>query len=476
MTTKRDCARAREIWSASDEDTPLRSLDEEFIEKHLLSCERCREAHEVLKRYADSAQEFFDEPLDDLAARKWVDQIMDREKSTRTAGSRASRRAWKPAQIVIVAGAIAATVTILFAIFLSGGVGEQEAIRNTIAVSNDMETPVSASSVIAGEITRSKGTVLLVGQTVAAGATLKEGDSIRSLEGTLSAQIGDRVTISLGNETEVKLAAVTSDRIVVNLLFGKMRSDVDPHSIGPTFEVSTREGVVIVEGTEFEVRDTDGDVSVEVYRGSVRIEEDDRSPRRVGAGEGTVLGRNGGVFVLEEPRGEPEEDRPVFTKKTRVAEQAGGQTAPITSPKVSAGDLLRQAQDLRAKRQWDWAADAYEKIVAAFPESFEAQSSRIALGFLYLERLRKPAKALRVFDSYLGSGGRALLAQEAAFGRIRALRAMGDTAAEVDSIATFLEAYPAAIQASRLRARLNSLKLQEASSVDNQSSGADDVR
>jgi len=63
--------------------------------------------------------------------------------------------------------------------------------------------------------------------------------------------------------------------------------------------------------------------------------------------------------------------------------------------------------------------------------------------------------ALAAFDAYLTGNGS--LRQEALYGRIRALRALGKTAPERAAIASFLEAFPESVQASPLRARLAEL-------------------
>ncbi len=458
MTMKNDCVRVSEIWSRTDEEDSPGGRDEEFVEQHLQTCERCCRTHEILKGYADNAQEYFDEPLDDLAARKWVDQVITREKASRSTPSPAARSVWPLVRIVFASGAVAAAVAIIVVFVFGGEVDDKGLRKDQITNANGPADRLQDPVAIAGKIRSINGEVLLEGQAAAVGATLKEGDHISAHKGNLQAHIGGRATISLRNKTEVKLSSVTDDRIEIDLIFGRIRSDVDSQKDGPDFSISTRKGVVVVTGTEFEVRDVNGEVVVEVYRGSVRVEERDMSPRRIAAGEGTSLTGEGLVFSLEETPKElkQEQARAVSTGK-KAEEQASNKTkTPL--PKVNAGELLRQAHDLRSKGQWTMAADAYEKIIATFPQSFEAQSSRISVGLLYLDRLRMPAKALTMFDSYLGSRSSAPLAQEAAFGKARAFRAMGNTVAEMDTLEKFLEAYPAAIQTTRIRARLESLR------------------
>jgi hypothetical protein len=70
--------------------------------------------------------------------------------------------------------------------------------------------------------------------------------------------------------------------------------------------------------------------------------------------------------------------------------------------------------------------------------------------------LRDPRGALNAFDSYLAGGGP--LAQEAMFGRVRALRALNRPAEERLAIERFLAAYPEAPQRHVLRARLSAIQ------------------
>ncbi|MEJ2218842.1 MAG: hypothetical protein P8099_19835, partial [Gemmatimonadota bacterium] len=62
------------------------------------------------------------------------------------------------------------------------------------------------------------------------------------------------------------------------------------------------------------------------------------------------------------------------------------------------------------------------------------------------------AAALGGFDAYLRTGG--ALSQEAHYGKIQALHALGRTAEEHAEIRGFLARYPKSLQAAALRRRL----------------------
>ena len=94
------------------------------------------------------------------------------------------------------------------------------------------------------------------------------------------------------------------------------------------------------------------------------------------------------------------------------------------------------------------AARAYRRLLAEHPTSAEAHTARVALGQLELSSLAEPAAALGHFTEYLRRGGP--LEQEARYGQVRALAALGRAAEEKQAIVTFLAKYPKALQSAAL--------------------------
>ena len=88
----------------------------------------------------------------------------------------------------------------------------------------------------------------------------------------------------------------------------------------------------------------------------------------------------------------------------------------------------------------------------------EAKTSLISLGNIQLDHLNQPGKALLAFNKYLGTTTKGTLAQEAAWGRIRALGKLGRTADEIDALKVFLINYPSSVQARMARSRLRDLE------------------
>jgi TolA-binding protein len=110
--------------------------------------------------------------------------------------------------------------------------------------------------------------------------------------------------------------------------------------------------------------------------------------------------------------------------------------------------MLHAARQLRTTGDLDGAARAYGELIAAQPKSAIAAAASVSLGEIQLERGRA-SDALVAFDRYLRHGG--ALAEDASYGRIRALRALGRTADVERATAEFLARYPASAYAGKLR-------------------------
>jgi ferric-dicitrate binding protein FerR (iron transport regulator) len=120
--------------------------------------------------------------------------------------------------------------------------------------------------------------------------------------------------------------------------------------------------------------------------------------------------------------------------------------------------LLALAQTRRAAQDWAGAARAYRGLIRAYPRRPEARAARISLGFIQLEHLGRPRAALTSFEAYLAGGGRGPLAQEAAWGRLRALRRLGRAVAERRALRRYLQRYPRSVHRARVRRRLERLQ------------------
>ena len=122
-------------------------------------------------------------------------------------------------------------------------------------------------------------------------------------------------------------------------------------------------------------------------------------------------------------------------------ERALPSDAPQARPDApSANELLRLARSKRRAGDLDAALSSYEKILRRHPKSTTARIAAVSVGQLRLSK--GDAKgALEAFRRYL-DGGKGALAEDAAYGEIRALKALGRKAEAERATREFLSRYP----------------------------------
>ena len=124
-------------------------------------------------------------------------------------------------------------------------------------------------------------------------------------------------------------------------------------------------------------------------------------------------------------------------------------TRPAARSIPDAKTLLRTARAARASGDRPAAIRAYLDLVTHHPREPAAAPAKVTLGELYLSR-GKPRQALKWFDRYL-AGRHKTLAEEAHYGRIKALRAMGRRDAARKAAAAFVQRFPSSSYASKLK-------------------------
>jgi ferric-dicitrate binding protein FerR (iron transport regulator) len=203
------------------------------------------------------------------------------------------------------------------------------------------------------------------------------------------------------------------------------------------------------------------DIAEREERSSARNEKSAEPSR--GLGESSRSSGEPSRGTVEAPRGPTETPRnaaePSTVATIPAPTAAPAPTAPPRAAETAARqpvrDLLGRARALRTQGAFREAADAYRAAYASDPHGAEGRTALVALGGLLLSELNDPAGALAAFDSYLT--GKGALAQEAEFGRIRALRALGRYESEKAAIQSFLVAHPEGPDAQVLRRRLESM-------------------
>jgi hypothetical protein len=255
-----------------------------------------------------------------------------------------------------------------------------------------------------------------------------------------------RRTLS-GPERELE---VVKGRAVVSLA---------PQAPGTSFSLTAGSGKVTAVGTIFSVEVSgDGATIARVVEGKVVVRSGNGDAMHpVHAGQAFRLGDQQPTSLLDRDR-----DLDIALLSTADMSEHDALPAPSAAKPPLRGvdptrprDMLEYARSLRAAGDSRGAVEVYRKIHADNPQSLSGRAALVSLGELLLSLGDGPG-ALSAFDSYLV--GRGELSQEAAFGRIRALRALNRTVLEQQAIQRFLAAYPNAPQSRVLRARLAAIQ------------------
>jgi TolA-binding protein len=122
----------------------------------------------------------------------------------------------------------------------------------------------------------------------------------------------------------------------------------------------------------------------------------------------------------------------------------------------SSDELFERARAAVMRGESQAAVALYLTLQERFAASSPAQVSRVLLGRLYLEQLHAPSEALRQFDAYLERAGENR--PEALLGRARALRALGRTQDEVETLRRLVEGYPGSLYVAAAQQRLRSIR------------------
>lgn len=281
-------------------------------------------------------------------------------------------------------------------------------------------------------------------------------DEMRSEPGCSEVVAG--ITVCVASGTRIGSLVVNGAERTISLTRGRAVVSLVPQPPGTTFSVTTPSGRVTAVGTIFSVEvDAGGAAIVRVSEGRVLVRaEASAATRALRAGETLPIGADTPRTLLAADR---ERDLALLPPALRAHAQATNDaTAPSTSgtQRASQDELLDQAQALRARGEFRRAVELYRKIYELSPGSASGRAALVAQGELQLSSLGDPQGALKAFNTYLARGG--ALAQEASFGKARALRALGRQAEERQTIERFIATYPEAPQSRVLRRRLAELE------------------
>jgi TolA-binding protein len=255
------------------------------------------------------------------------------------------------------------------------------------------------------------------------------------LTATSEACLGDAAGGRLCVRPGARVRAVAADRPAVEWLEGSGELTLPE---APASEAGAAEGPV-PQASVIELRVAG--VAVTGAAASIAVEStlEGRWTLVVREGEVELRTAEGTRSLVAGDRWSPDES---------LVENGGGSSRAATP---DAATLLRRARAARASGEMAEAASLYRRLLDVYPRSTSAGPAWVALGQVELSRGRARA-ALDAFDRYLDRGG-GPLAEEAAYGRIEALRKLGRAKEEQAAIERFLAKYPGSSYAAKLQRR-----------------------
>lgn len=565
------CTRWASLVDAEAVGETLSKSDRAFVREHVRTCDPCRAEAEVW----GALEALVDEPEEHESARPPAPEaplpsVVETPPPHRRAPPPAPRtvvshgRSRRSFALVAVAtlGALGVAAALVFSVRSKSAPVLEAPLASTSSVEpasppGRAEPPKVAPVYGVTLALASGGAIEIDGRAAPVGARLVQGNVLFARGGAacLAIDPGVRACVDAGSMLRV---TDTGENRRLELLRGRVVSELDPQPAGASFGVTTRDGSAVAIGTAFAVEVPEGDAPARarVLHGVVLVKSKDGEERRLGAHLGTPLavpegkattfadeerdralaapmtsffvgdraeavnlrGEAPGIKVMVDDRfvgvtpvslmlapGEHavlvKSDTGERREVVHVVSSAAGARALLgqdvdlrahpapravpTEPIVasppaalappsaqgstpvapegsasevvhepSAADLLVAAREKRMRGDLEGQVAAYRELFGKHGTSPEAYAALVPYGEIQLARLGDANAALASFERYLAGHGP--LAVEAAYGRVRALRALGRAAEERAAIEAFVTTYPdfAATPSLRERARV----------------------
>lgn len=422
-------------------------------------------------------------PQDDLHRRRWVNDIVEQVSAQGVLGvKQPKQKGFEPSMYWrVFAAAVSFVAIALIGVFIWRIEWNEELAPSLPVVHSDFE---SSSSV--GRVAMITGSVSAYGTPIFANHSLHAGEEIRTQSGNAAVHLAGGVVVYLDAQTAVTLTRPNIQPAQILLRKGRIVAAVDKSNNGQVaFTVATFNGRVDVTGTLFSMEAKQADVTVQVLKGTVLATDNSKHTKKVSGGHALVLGAHDvrplaveevaslqeGKLLLApfraskipldeaiEPQQIPVEptsvDRTATTSSAKVEPDVAVKEQHSLAPVHNHMSLMTIARQHRQAKDWDGAVKTYQLILQQSEDFTELGIALNALGDLLLEYKGQPLSALVYYDKYLAQHPNGVLAQEAAFGRIRALKQLNRFSDEAVALQEFIDVYPKAVQTSLVQKRL----------------------
>ena len=407
-----DDARWERLVDAAAAEEPISGDDRDFLAHYEPTGESQRAELELLGalgRLGDddgAEEEAANSPLVNATVRRWVSQTQTPQTSRRWP--------WMAAAGALLAAGFAAWW------FVPAGETADEPEPQTVAQADEPVSPPDPEQaeappppptvaprlrVASGEFVQRNTQPRRAGDPLEGGALEVRSEKGCIEFGSASACFdrGSKFTVADSDAPEIDVHKGSADVQVSEPLIRSIHFDV----AGDRYEVAAPVKIVISVTRASNVR-------VEVTDGTV-----------------TVVDKNGRAVELEAPAVRKSVPKSV--------------PAPVRDAKT----LLSEARASRARKDRRGAISAYTELVTRYPDEPVAAPAMVTLGELHLSA-RQPRRALKWFDRYLARGA-GPLAEEAHYGRIKALQRLGRDKEAERATAAFLARYPSSSYAAKLK-------------------------
>ena len=474
------CRQAMSILRKRQGAARVDAHDIAFLKSHVASCHSCLADSAVIRGMLSLKES---DRFDDLTVRRTADAVLRRKSDTEREEDEVTLLIGRCQFAIPVAAAAAAAAVLVLGLYL---------IFSPSSANPPPQTGVNASAKAEDRPIRTespnRGHRASKPKAVPMPAS-KPLPSIKTVAWARPVMLPAGIRMLVQPASEVSIRRSDQSAITVMLDHGELLASVDPNREGPPFSVETRRGQVTVKGTVFTVT-TDGiDDRVAVLRGRVTVTGVDGDEHLVVAGERFFLSDHRRQLLVEETQVAMAQDaarlKTVDELRGDYVDWRGPYYGPLKGPAsverhdaamhLTTGpdsketrqpshpaspairEMLLDVRRFRIAKQWQQAAETYQRIIENYPASEEARAALVALGDVQLNKLNRPEAALSLFDRYIHLNSTTVM-EEALMGKAAALRRLGRMSEERAVLERFVARFPKSVHANVARNRLATLK------------------
>lgn len=443
---------------------------------HLEDCEDCRAAHKLLALGRRDEKDHGVLPApDELTERRLVDAVLASANDDKDPAFEQGVATGATRRKVLIAGAASAAAGIVFWFVVSYS---PATVDNPVSPDTTEQDFRTAPTLAGARFARVTGDVKTGQISHSNSASLPLETPIRSRDGSFVFTLPSEIAISVAAHSEIEVTSDSKNRLTVIMTRGRALYSVTPGIDRPGFRITTNIGEIHVLGTVFTVTTDENETQVVVHRGTVEARPRNGKTVRVHTSQSfdmpakKLLPADSAANAAMRPvvrelvelelgdhlRSLLEADVPKneFVEDTDDPSLQVSPRAKSATPSLKT--LMDKARRAKSQRKWQAAAKAYSQILSHYPGSDDANTVRVSLGQLLLERMSRPRAALSHLNRYLRGNPRGPLVPEALYNSSRCQRLLGNRAAEKRLLEQLITRYPKGLHAGSSTERLKELE------------------